>query len=247
MKEYFLQVKLYTIYFFKISISNKMTFFYSLVLPGLLLQFQILSQLQDIEAVSIIFVSWMGYMIINHALIHTFALSLLREDGYLKQYHTIVKSPSIFVIGRTLVGFIHLIWSSLILVFLVTLTTELSFAYLALLSLSVILLTYPPFVMLCSFFLIFRVKSETVITIRNVAANAFMFLTFISQVNLSDGINTFIDAISPIALTMNTFFLIAEMDIMGFVITILPTLLIYLLIGTFSLKHMEILPLEGVL
>lgn len=90
-------------------------------------------------------------MIINHALSYTFEVSYLREQGYLKQYHPIVKSPSVFLLSEAVVGFIHLVWSSLVLVLLMSLSTGVSFVYLAL-SLLVMLLIYSPCVMFCSFF-----------------------------------------------------------------------------------------------
>ncbi|GAA0368036.1 hypothetical protein GCM10008932_19860 [Alkalibacterium iburiense] len=127
MKIHVLQVKLYTTFFFKVALANKLNFLYTLLIPAVLLSLQLYSQPGNEEGVShAIIYSWLAYMVINHALTHTFAVSILREQGYLKQYHTVVTSVYIFLISEALVGLFKLLASTLMLLILVSFLTPLS-------------------------------------------------------------------------------------------------------------------------
>lgn len=247
MKEYIFQVKMYTNYFLKISISNKFSYFYSLAIPGIMLYLQLPFENHNMEFVYIISTSWLAYMIVNHALTYTFKVSFLREQGYLKQYHTIVKDMSIFLSSQGLAGFINLIGSSLLITLLLAFLTELSFISFATVTTLVILLVYPPLIMLFSFFLSFQMRQQTINMIRNIASSVLMFLTFITQNIHPRGMDVLINLFNPIILTMKLYSIILEMDLLNFGIQILPVLIIYVFIGMLSMKHIAILPIEGIL
>jgi hypothetical protein len=245
MQEYMFQVKMYTEYFLKIALSNKVSYFYSLVLPGIMLYLQLSVQNLEMETVRVISTSWLAYMIINHALTYTFKVSFLREQGYLKQYHTLVKDISVFLVSQGLAGLLNLIGSSLIMILLASFMSDLSFIIFAVESFLVILLVYPPLVFLFSFFLSFRMRHQTIIVIRNIASSVLMFLTFAMQSIVPTNINIIIRLLNPLNLTMMLYRVIASMDFLNFGLHILPVLLLYSLIGIVSMKQVAILPVEG--
>lgn len=241
-----MQIKLYTIFFFKIALANKLNLLYTLVLPAVLLSLQLYSQPSNDEVVSAtIIYSWLAYMIINHALTHTFAVSILREQGYLKQYHTIVKSVYIFLISEALVGLFNLMVSTLLLLILMSFLTQISIIQLVVLSFRTILLTYPALVLLFSFFLRFKVNRQTISTIQNAAMMVLIVALIITQAFLTNELNFILNIINPLTLIMSTFYSLQQINLSDLVIRVVPILIIYGGIGIMSLKNIEILPSEG--
>lgn len=247
MREYIFQMKLYTIYFLKVSFSNKPSYFYSLGLPTIMLYLQLSFQNLNIEHINLIITSWLTYMIINHALTFTFKVSFLREQGYLKQFHTIVKHKSIFLISQALAGLINLAISSILLILLGSIMMNISFIYLVLKTIFVILLIYLPLIMLFSLLLRFQLRYQTIVIIQNIASSVLMFLTFITQNFMPFGFNRLLFFISPITLTMELFSILIEADILNLFTQIIPVLIVYMLIGILSLNRINILPVEGIL
>lgn len=124
---------------------------------------------------------------------------------------------------------------------------NISFIYLVLKTIFVILLIYPPLIMLFSLLLRFQLRYQTIVIIQNIASSVLMFLTFITQNFMPFGFNRLLLFISPITLTMELFSILIEADILNLFTQIIPVLIVYMLIGILSLNRINILPVEGIL
>lgn len=124
---------------------------------------------------------------------------------------------------------------------------NISFIYLVLKTIFVILLIYPPLIMLFSLLLRFQLRYQTIVIIQNIASSILMFLTFITQNFMTFGLYRLLLFISPITLTMELFSILIEADILNLFTQIIPVLIVYMLIGILSLNRINILPVEGIL
>jgi len=124
---------------------------------------------------------------------------------------------------------------------------NISFIYLVLKTIFVILLIYLPLIMLFSLLLRFQLRYQTIVIIQNIASSVLMFLTFITQNFMPFGFNRLLFFISPITLTMELFSILIEADILNLFTQIIPVLIVYMLIGILSLNRINILPVEGIL
>ncbi|GAA0368032.1 hypothetical protein GCM10008932_19850 [Alkalibacterium iburiense] len=67
----------------------------------------------------------------------------------------------------------------------------------------------------------------------------------LTQAFLSNELTLLLNIINPLNLIMSTFYSVQLISLSDLLLTVVPILILYIAIGIFSLKHIEILPSEG--
>lgn len=238
----FNEIELYTKYFLKVSVNNKITLLYRLLFPLIIVSFQMSSGNMHPQLV----IPWCAYMLFSSAVNTVIEISILREQGYLKQYHTLINGNKVFILSKAIVEFLMMAISSLLFILLVAVLNETHFweilrIYPALLLSSMVV--YIPLIQLCLFFLTLPLDSQQIIAVGNVSMVLTIVLTFFSQ-----KLNLFADffrLINPIAFITEIINICSGYPINYPLYVYATIIMIYIVGGCLSYKKIRILPQGG--
>lgn len=243
MREYKNQIIIYTRYFFKVLKSNKLSIIYTTVLPTIMMVMQASSFSK--ESIKQIVIPWLAYMIYVNAFNVVLEIAYLREQGYLKQYSTLIKSNSVFIISKSLVGLLLLVVSTLFFLVIASVMYQRPLLLLGIQAVLIELFIFFPLLSLNLFLLSFQMKVKTI----SILGNGMMVLIIMATVVVQKVLNAnsfLVVLINPIALISETFSFFSDEVIGAFDIgTYIIIIAIYLLIGRISYKYMKIIPVEG--
>jgi len=249
MRKYNVQVWLYARYFVKVMLDNVSVLLYTVGLPILFLGlnlngyfFKTVSLVQYTKLV-LPFVAW---IIVANTMMMVSEVALLREQGYLKQYASLVVNPSVFIISKAVVN-LMLVGIILWLVAVVS-TFMFRVAFVAVLwrLWSVLLLVSVPIWGYCLPILSFRLRYQTVSGVINVVTLAVI----IGSVAIGHALhltltNIVANLFSPVYLVMNCFNVFVTGDWHNFLPGYLVACLGLGLVGWLSYWHLQLLPAEG--
>lgn len=243
---YIQEIHLYSKYFFEIVLTYKESIIYRLFFPIFMIIMQSFNNEEEININNIVL--WLSFMLFNSA-VHTIIETLyLREQGYLKQYHSLVSGDWIFIISKGLVEFTILLLGTLVILLFLSLV-NINELHTIIHVFSRMLITYCvlfiPLVCLISLLLLFPINKKNISLISGIVPTMMIIGTFAIQ---------WTDLISdlPLISFFNPLMVIGFLfyEISGFTTSIswinfLLIIGLYILIGILSIKNMRILPKEG--
>lgn len=248
MTKYSVQVWLYTRYFSRMLRDNPGVLLYTICLPLFFLGLnthanwgQPLSLSQFTSDV-LPFIVWIGFA---NTLVAIGNVGALREDGYLKQYRTLVVAPSVFLVSQLFVNLELLVGLLGGMGVLCGLGFHLAVIPLTLRLWGMLFLTYLPTACFGLPLLALSLRRKTLDALLNVVLIVVMFgsLALSSLVSLN---NPVVNLVSPIYLDLNVFTALAtphvslaELGGYGLVVVILSG------VGLWSLEHLKLLPAEA--
>jgi len=249
MRKYWQQVGIYMQYFLKVAWDNPGVLVYTVCLPLVFLIlntksyfFQQLSLTQYTDAV----VPFVGWMIFTNCLVTVASVGELREQGYLKQYRTLVVNTSVMIVGEALVNLILLLTTLTLIGGLSSFVFQLPLFKLVGLLWSTLGLAYIPVICFCLPLLAVNMRQKTL----NTMVNAISLIIIVGSVAVSNLVKLRMDnfvsnLISPLYLISNLFRMLVVMAPSRFILTYLGCLLVLVGVGTWSYRNLKILPTEG--
>lgn len=93
-------------FFMMVALANKLTFLYTIFLPATLLLAR--SDSTAKEGLFTVYVPCVSYTLFMYGINTAVELGYLREQGYLKQYQSLVGGVGVFALSKGLVGWIHM-------------------------------------------------------------------------------------------------------------------------------------------
>lgn len=249
MLKYSQQTLIYTRYFAKVMGRNPTVLIYTIGLPIFFLIlntaghfFKPLTPIQYAANVAP-FISW---MIFSSALQAVSAVAILREQGYLKQYQSLVTSPSVILVAETLISFIQLGISITLVGGLSGLVFNLPFLPLLAELWLTLLLSFPAAVCFCLPLLAFSAREKTVDALVNLISIGVVFASFGLAAVMTPAIqNPLFNILSPLFLGSFIFRALVS-QIGAYPLTYIISLIVLGIIGYFSYRHLKILPAEVV-
>lgn len=165
-------------YFLKVQITQWIYFTYSILLP-LTMIIPKLSINGDASEPKIIatMLPWIGFLTLNNAITANADVIALREQGYLKQYKTLVTSLTVFTFSKQLVWF----FMQTIEIFLISIVCAVLY------QMNIVLLvpffgasimTYPILVSLCQLLILLPINSKALTVINYIFFAIAFFLAF---------------------------------------------------------------------
>lgn len=241
MNNFYNQLYVYTLYFFKVLKTNKLALIYSALIPTIMMILQTNNQPYDETTL----ISWLSYMIYINSVSVILELADLREQGYLKQYSSIIKSNSIFILSKTIVNLVVLLLSTVFLFIIASFIYGSLLKMLLFKSLIIELLVFFPLVCLNLVFLAFRMKIKTINVVGNIIMFILLILTYLLNSTIFENF-MFISLINPISF-ISHFFLVSPLNVRlsQLILNLSIVTILYLIIGIFSYKNLKILPVEG--
>lgn len=249
MRKYGVQVAVYTQYFMKVLRDMPGVLVYTICLPLVFLAlnvgdafFKPLTTSAYVEHI----MPYIGWMIFSNCLTTAGNIASLREQGYLKQYRTLVVSPSVFIVSQALVNGLLMLSTLFLIAILSSIAFKLAFLpLLGQLWLTLVLVYLP--VTCYSLPLIALAWRQRAI---NTAINAVSLLVIIGSFAINAVLNLHVsnpplNLISPIYLVNNVFAMLTVGPISQFIATYGVILVILLGLGWFSYRHLKLLPTEG--
>ena len=189
---------------------------------------------------------YIGWMIFSNCLTTASNVAILREQGYLKQYRTLVVSPAVFLVSQALVSLGIILMTLLLVALLSAITFKLAFLSLLGRLWLTVLLTYLPVTCFGLPLIALALRRKTVDMIGNALAMIIVVGTFmLSNMLTVSANNPLLNLVSPIYLVTNVFAMISVGPVSHFMTTYLLSLIVLLVIGGFSYRHIKILPTEG--
>jgi len=249
MRKYNVQVWLYTRYFVKVMLDNVSVLLYTVGLPILFLGLNLKGyffkpvSLAQYTKLVLPFIAW---IIVANTMVMVSEVALLREQGYLKQYASLVVNPSVFIVSKVVVN-LMLVGVILGLVAAVSaLLFRVAFVAVLWRLWSVLLLVSVPIWGYCLPILSFRLRYQTVSGIINVVTLVVM----IGSVAIGHALhltitNVAANVLSPVYLVMNCFNVLVSGDWRNFLPGYLVACLGLGLVGWLSYRHLQLLPAEG--
>ncbi|MFC6182105.1 hypothetical protein [Lactiplantibacillus daowaiensis] len=250
MTKYGVQVYLYTRYFFQVMLDNLGVLLYTIVLPLFFLVLNIHQALfKPLTMTQVVWhiMPFIAWMIFSNFLVAVSDIAMLREQGYLKQYATLVVNPTVFIVSKFLVS---------VAVLLVTLTLmgigcsvlfQLPLWGLVWRLWVVLLLTSGPIMGYCLPLLSFAIRFKTLNAVVNVVTLVVMIGSAAIENQFQFAVNTiWLNLISPMYLVMNVFNGLLNGHLVAALPAYLVTLVVMFAIGMVSYRHCQLLPVEGI-
>lgn len=249
LRKYMTQVSLYTQYFTRVTLDSPGVLLYTVCLPVFFLVmnttkvlFHPLTMTQFMGDV-LPFVAW---IVISNALVAVVTVGTLREQGYLKQYRTLVVNDSVILASQFLVtlgllfvmlGLVGVLSSCLFRLNLVRTVGRLW---------GMLLLTSLPLAGFCLPLLALAVRLRTLNMLVNALLLVVMFGAWgLSAVMTPAGTNLVINLVSPIYFEINVFAALATGDWAAFLPVYVAVVVSWSIVGYWSYRHLRILPVEG--
>ena len=249
MHKYSVQVGVYTQYFFKVIRDTPGVLIYTICLPLVFLIMNVSSAFfkpLSLTTYTAQVVPYIGWMIFSNCLTTASNVAILREQGYLKQYRTLVVSPAVFLVSQALVSLGIILMTLLLVALLSAITFKLAFLSLLGRLWLTVLLAYLPVTCFGLPLIALALRRKTVDTIENALALIVVVGTFmLSNMLAVSASNPLLNLVSPIYLVTNVFAMISVGPVSHFITTYLLSLIVLLVIGGLSYRHIKILPTEG--
>lgn len=249
MSKYWVQVWLYTRYFFKVAWDNLGLLLYTVALP---LVFMVLNMhalffkpltLSGFMSNVMAFIAW---IIFSNLLMVMADIAMLREQGYLKQYASLVVNPTVFIVSKLLVCLGQLVVILGLVGIACGIVFQLSIVGLVLRLWGVLALTTLPILGYCLPLLSLPVRYKTLNAVVNsiliivmVAFSAVANLFNFSVANLA------LNVLNPVYLVLNCFNLLINGNWGHFLPAYLAAFIALGLVGVISYRHLKLLPTEG--
>ena len=238
MKEKSKVLKIWYKYFLSVQTTQWIYFVYSIVLPIIMIFGSLNYPVYNNKNIIQVILPWIGFITYNNAITSNSDVINLREQGYIKQYKTLISSPYILVFSK------HVVWFTmqLIEVLIISIVSYLFFgvnliANALILSL-VSLISFFPLAFLFQFLYIMPLSTQTITVFTYIATTIIFFFAFES--NKSSLINSF----NPILFFRSCFDLITSFSFSRF-FSYLFISLILSFIGLIGYKKMNTSPIEG--
>lgn len=249
MNKYFIQVKIYTRYFFRVAYDNKIVFIYSAFFPIVMLiiqarqlMFQPISTLDFNRYV----LPWISWLIFSDIIFSVMDIAVLREQGYFKQYYSLVTNKSVFIVSKIIVNLVILSLTMLATSIVCSLLFQMGLAVILLKLMELILISFIPLVSICLPLIAMPIKQKTIPVLVNLIMVLLLVIStlLITLYNLKVT-NIFMNIIDPVFFISDVFaFLTHTIGYAPFLLTYTIVFVITILIGLFSYKKMLILPVE---
>ena len=249
MRKYIVQVCLYTHYFWQVALDNLGMLLYTVVLPLVFLVLNLKSaffkplSMQQFIGTVMPFIAW---IIFSNVLMVIADVAMLREQGYLKQYVSLVVNPSVFLVSEMLVSEGLLV----VILGLVGAVSGIVF-HLPIFGIvwrlwAVLLLVALPVLGYCLPILSLPIRYKSL----NAVVNTLMIVVMIGSATIENSTHlavttVWLNVLSPIYLVMNTFNLLTTAQWGTFWPAYVATLVVMGLIGIYSYQHLRLLPTEG--
>ncbi len=250
MRKYGSQVWLYSSYFFKVMLDNVGVMLYTVGLPIFFLALNLKSAmfkpltLSQYTGKVLPFVAW---IIFSNTIVMVGEVALLREQGYLKQYVSLVVNPSVFILSKAIVNL------GLLLVILALVAGgsavmfQLPFWALLWRLWGVLIMVSIPMWGYGLPLLSFEWRYQTVTAVMNVLTLAVM----LGSVAVGNWLNIKVSnpvasVLSPVYLVMACFDLLVTGHWATFLPAYLSALIGLSLVGMLSYRQLKLLPTEGV-
>ena len=189
---------------------------------------------------------YIAWMIFTNCLTTASSVAVLREQGYLKQYRTLVVSPAVFIISQALVNLGVILMTLFLIAVLSTMTFKLAFFPLLGRLWLTLLLVYLPVTCYSLPLIALALRRKTVDTVTNALSLIVIVGTFmVSNLLAVSANNPLLNLISPIYLVNNVFAMLSVVPVSHFIMTYLLSLVVLVAIGGLSYRHLKILPTEG--
>lgn len=249
MHKYWMQVFIYTNYFFKVLRDDLGVLVYTIGLPVVFLGLNTsrfigtpLTTLQFADRV-LPFIAW---MIFSNVLVAMTSIGQLREQGYLKQYRTLVVNVSVLIVSELLVTVTLLAVTLIIVAAVAAGAFHLAFWQLLWQLGLTLVLVYPPMVGFCLPVLAVAMNTKTLNAVLNVVTLVVMFgSAAINQVMTPSLTNPIINLMSPVYFDLNVFIALTQGQLLRYVGTYLLVLVFWGCVGHWSYRHLVILPKEA--
>ncbi|NVY96784.1 hypothetical protein HU830_06400 [Lactobacillus sp. DCY120] len=249
MKKYFTQVKIYTKYFFKVAYDNKFVFVYSALFPIIMLIIQ--SKQLMFQQISIVdfnryVLPWISWLIFSNVIFSVMDIAVLREQGYFKQYYSLVSNQSVFIMSKLIVNFMVLLVIMFFTGIVCTLLFKMNFFVIFFKLLELIVITYIPLVNICLPLISIPMRQKTIPILANVVMIALLVVSsaLINQYDIALS-NVLMNLFNPVFFTTDTFgFLTNIVPIRNFLQTYVVVLLLTGIVGVISYQKMLIIPVE---
>ncbi|WP_047999676.1 hypothetical protein [Lactiplantibacillus herbarum] len=249
MRKYWQQVLIYTQYFSKVAWDNPGVLIYTVCLPLVFLIlntkdhfFQQLTLTQYANSV----IPFIGWMIFTNCLVTVASIGELREQGYLKQYRTLVVNVSVLIVSEAIVNLILLLTTLTLIAGLSSLVFQLPFLKLIGWLWLTLGLAYIPVICYCLPLLAVNMRQKTL----NTMVNAISLIIIVGSVAVSNLVvlgmsNIFSNVLSPLYLISNLFRMLTVGTASQYILTYSICLVILIIVGAWSYRHLKILPTEG--
>lgn len=249
MHKYGVQVGIYTQYFSKVIRDTPGVLIYTICLPLVFLVLNVSSALFRPLSLTVYVnqvMPYIGWMIFSNCLMTAGTVATLREQGYLKQYRTLVVSPAVFIVSQALVNLGIILMTLLLVAVLSSVTFKLAFFPLLGRLWLTLLLVYLPVTCYSLPLIALALRRKTVDTVMNALSLIVILGTFmVSNLLAVPASNPLLNLISPIYLVNNVFAMISVAPVSHFIMTYLLSLVVLVAIGLLSYRHLKILPTEG--
>lgn len=236
MKSYLLEVYNYTKYFHKVMFENKINYVYKIMFPVFFIIFNSWGASEQATFHTVII--WISYMIFMAGISINMDLATLREQGYLKQYHSLVSHHTVFLVAKFFVELAFLLLSITMTLLVLIVLNPLSFqalVWLGFVAILVAVIMILPVTALMSFILLLDLNTKSLTTLSGVLVLLTIGLLYLS--NFEWGIASWVN---PIYLTNHLMAGLFQGSLPS--LTFFWPLLIYLTIGIYSYSQMPILP-----
>lgn len=249
MQKYGVQVWLYTRYFFKVMLDNVSVMIYTVGLPIFFLVLNLKDELfkplslTQFTAHVMPFVAW---IIMSNTIVMVGEVALLREQGYLKQYASLVVNPSVFIVSKALVNLGILVVILGLVGGVSAIVWQLELWAVLWRLWGVLLLVSVPIWGYCLPILSFQMRYQTVNGVINVVTLAVM----IGSVTIGNWLNVSLtnvaaNVLSPVYLVLNCFNVFVTGNWGAFLPGYLVALVGLSLIAWLGYRHLQLLPTEG--
>lgn len=241
MRAQCIEVFVFSRYFLKLTLSTPVNYLYKIFLPALLLIMNSIGK-SDPELVIRQIIPWLSYLLLVAGINVIADYILLREQGYLKQYHTLVSSHWVIFLAKAIVEFLFLFLSIVaILGLLMLIFSSQAVALLRLLLVALLAATllYPSFLALASLLFLFRISARTINTYTGLLTLGAIGLLYISVLSIG-----WWNLVNPLAVSNHVLASFYGLEILSPLFLAPP--LVYLPLGFYSVSTFNILPLEGI-
>ena len=249
MRKYLMQVAIYTQYFGRVLLDSWSLFIYTLGLPVFLMLVndrKYLGQTLTWSQYTNLVLPFVAWVVIANTLEMLADVARMREQGYLKQYYSLVVSPSVLIVSKLLVNLITLLLISSGIGVVSGWLFHLPVGTLLIRLWLTLLVSYLPLVGLCLPILSWPVRYQAVNAIVNVIALVIMLGSAALVTAFTINFNSFVwNLVSPSFLITDSFYAIGG-HFRAFAGPYGGVLLVTLMIGILSYRRLKILPTEGI-
>ncbi|MDV7720257.1 hypothetical protein GA840_10520 [Pediococcus ethanolidurans] len=249
MCKYGVQIVVYTQYFMKVIRDMPGVLVYTICLPLVFLAINVgdaFFKPLTLDSYVVNVMPYVGWMIFSNCVTTAGNIASLREQGYLKQYRTLIVNPSVFIVSQALVNLVLILSTLLLVAVLSSWVFKLGFLSLLGQLWLTLVLVYLPVTCYSLPLIALAWRLKTIDTAINGLSLLVILGTFAVNTLLTvHASNPVLNLISPIYLVNNVFAMLTVVPINHFIGTYSLILVLFLALGWFSYRHIKLLPTEG--